>query len=168
MKFVPVGLWGCFDFTAGLWLRSDSPCPAERGFEKFRGHIFIYLLLTLCREIFRHFQPRKQHRLPASNITRVTWERVGTRKTLGPAQLSSSSGSDLFLRDCFLNTFWFAECFPKSIFHIPSTAPLLRERKKPSSFNTEESRTLFFCIWVGWWGFTQKSCFKQIKPLLKQ
>lgn len=64
-------------------------------------------------------------------------------KTLGPAQLSSSAGSDLFLKDCFLNTFWFAECFLSNISHIPSTASLLGEREKPCYFSPLKNEEVY-------------------------
>lgn len=120
-------------------------------------------------KIFRHFQPSKFHSLPASNITTVTWENAGTWKTLGPAQLSSSSGSDLFLKDCFLNTFCFAECFPNNISHIPSTAPLLGERNKPSNFNTLKNQELYSAAYeLDEHDLPKSHDLKQIKPLLKQ
>lgn len=132
--------------------------------------IFIKLLLTLFKymKIFRHFQPCKLQSLPASSTTAVTWGSAGMWKTLGPAQLSSSSGSDLFLKDCFLNTFWFAECFPNNISHIPSTAPLLGERKKPSNFNTLKNQKVYSSAYeLDEHDLPKPHDFKQIKPLLK-
>lgn len=117
-------------------------------------------------KIFRHFQPCKLQRLSSSNITPVMWE-CWHLKTLGPAQLSASSGSDLFLKDCFLNTFWFAECFLNNISHIPSTAPLLGERIH--DFSTLKNEEVYFSAYeLDEHDLPKRYNLKQINPLLKQ